>query len=602
MALRPIGIDPSGAYHVQDDETGEDMFWPSGIPEADNAWQMLNAEEEDRRLASNDVPLNPMEFQRFEADERARAEAERADVGGPIVGVTSLDGPGTSPEVQGMMPTRSVQAHSELPVKSVDSLSKYERPELPQQQQPGQQVPRAAQRAPQTVGELQQVAGSLAPDPGNYVRHVSPRDPSIGGRDVETVRSETEDIYKTRKRALAEREAASKATQQAIEVARLEGQQRVENTLAQAQERERKAQEQFQKRMREANQADERLSEMRIDPERYWNDKGTWGRITAALALAFGAAQQAKTGGPNVGYQIIKDAIDRDIEAQMRDIEAGKDLAEGKRSAVAMAYQQLGDVRAAGEIAKRNAYEYAGQAVDEVMQNNQLAMQSADFTAMRAQLMEDRQQAEFALQSIYDPGRHGGSYLDREALRKDTEWNMKMAERAQGLVHGQQQTEKSEMELRAGPSGDPKIQSQISAATKRLQEIEKLETTIEQAERVPREDWTTRWLDKETLETGEEYLGIGSSKMEARETLENAIGMAVLDKTGATATDEERANERDIVGNTPQSQERYLQRTKERLEQEKMQIMNSLSDPALQEIQRRQRRDASMQGPERFAR
>jgi hypothetical protein len=59
-----------------------------------------------------------------------------------------------------------------------------------------------------------------------------------------------------------------------------------------------------------------------VDPDRYWQDKGTAGRILAALAVGLGA-MGASRGGRNYAMDIIQGEINKDIAAQQAN-RAGK--------------------------------------------------------------------------------------------------------------------------------------------------------------------------------------------------------------------------------------------------------------------------------------
>lgn len=51
-----------------------------------------------------------------------------------------------------------------------------------------------------------------------------------------------------------------------------------------------------------------------IDPNRFWNSKSTFEKILGTIAIGMGAAGAGN--GPNKAYEIIKDAINRDMDAQ----------------------------------------------------------------------------------------------------------------------------------------------------------------------------------------------------------------------------------------------------------------------------------------------
>jgi len=56
-----------------------------------------------------------------------------------------------------------------------------------------------------------------------------------------------------------------------------------------------------------------------IDPSRYWANADTWSKVGAILASAFSGYAQAYTGGRNVGLDMIKDMIDKDVDAQVKN-------------------------------------------------------------------------------------------------------------------------------------------------------------------------------------------------------------------------------------------------------------------------------------------
>jgi hypothetical protein len=102
------------------------------------------------------------------------------------------------------------------------------------------------------------------------------------------------------------------------------------------------------------NAAAEEAKAMRVDPNKFYNDRGTLGTILAALSVGAGAYASAMTGTRNFALDIIENAISRDIDAQKEAI-AGKraDVAE-KRNLFQMMRQRFGDDRQAEEAAKIN--------------------------------------------------------------------------------------------------------------------------------------------------------------------------------------------------------------------------------------------------------
>lgn len=100
----------------------------------------------------------------------------------------------------------------------------------------------------------------------------------------------------------------------------------------------------------------EEVSEMGLDPDRIWHEKGTGAQIVAAIAQALGAFGQGLTGGPNVAADIINSAISRDLEAQRYAIEQAKGDVEGQEGLLAQLYAELGDMDAAQAAARELAW------------------------------------------------------------------------------------------------------------------------------------------------------------------------------------------------------------------------------------------------------
>ena len=83
----------------------------------------------------------------------------------------------------------------------------------------------------------------------------------------------------------------------------------------------------------------------KIDPNHYWQEKGTGGKIMGAIGILFsglGAGMQAAGGhaAPNMAMQIIQNNIDRDIDAQKANLGT-------KKSMLNDIYRQTNDLRLA---------------------------------------------------------------------------------------------------------------------------------------------------------------------------------------------------------------------------------------------------------------
>ncbi len=57
----------------------------------------------------------------------------------------------------------------------------------------------------------------------------------------------------------------------------------------------------------------------KIDPNKYWNDRGTGGRVMAGIGLLLGGVGSGLAGGPNLALKVIQDNIQRDVESQYKN-------------------------------------------------------------------------------------------------------------------------------------------------------------------------------------------------------------------------------------------------------------------------------------------
>ncbi len=63
---------------------------------------------------------------------------------------------------------------------------------------------------------------------------------------------------------------------------------------------------------------------VKVDPGKYFKDRGILGGIGMAIAQAMGAYASSMNGGPNFAMEIIQRGIDRDIDAQKDEIHNGR--------------------------------------------------------------------------------------------------------------------------------------------------------------------------------------------------------------------------------------------------------------------------------------
>ncbi|MHC5062200.1 MAG: hypothetical protein ACYTFK_14140 [Planctomycetota bacterium] len=97
------------------------------------------------------------------------------------------------------------------------------------------------------------------------------------------------------------------------------------------------------------------FSNLAVNPNRWWQNQTTAGKLMAALSVALGGYSQGISGGrmQNVALSMINKAVDRDIALQQNAItRKGKEL-KGTENTLAYFHKRLGDAKAA-EIATRD--------------------------------------------------------------------------------------------------------------------------------------------------------------------------------------------------------------------------------------------------------
>lgn len=97
------------------------------------------------------------------------------------------------------------------------------------------------------------------------------------------------------------------------------------------------------------------LSQMRMDPDRFWASRSTAQKVSGLIGIALGGFLQGARGGSNPGLDIINQAIDRDIDAQKFAYAATHDTANAKQTAFSMAMQKYQNEDAAKAMARAAA-------------------------------------------------------------------------------------------------------------------------------------------------------------------------------------------------------------------------------------------------------
>lgn len=93
-----------------------------------------------------------------------------------------------------------------------------------------------------------------------------------------------------------------------------------------------------------------------INPNQFWHDRGAFARVIGAISIGLGAFAATETGQPNFALNIINDAIDRDVEAQLQNMNLYQQALDNVRNNVT-------EVRTAQEYINKIRNDYRNKRV-----------------------------------------------------------------------------------------------------------------------------------------------------------------------------------------------------------------------------------------------
>lgn len=160
------------------------------------------------------------------------------------------------------------------------------------------------------------------------------------------------------------------------------------------------------------------LAKDKVDSSRWWGSRSTLQTIAAFGAAIVGGLTQARKGGPNTGLQMIDQAIERDIQEQVTNLQNRRAALGERRGLVAEMFARSGNLYQAAETARIAMYEKTIGALEAERQNydprGTAAFQIADsIRGLRAQQAAYLQKhAETAQKDFYE--RYKLAQKDRE--------------------------------------------------------------------------------------------------------------------------------------------------------------------------------------------
>lgn len=300
---------------------------------------------------------------------------------------------------------------------------------------------------------------------GQTVKDALPNDPE----DVQA-RADANINYRLAQQEGADMQAARYAAIQ--ERAKLEG-IAAQKGYAQAQERLTAAEEEYKRQRAETAKF---MESAKVDPQKFFRDRGTMGTIAAAIAQGIGAYAAVLGGtGRNYAQEMIDAAIERDIRTQEAEIKLGKD------NALRQLQESLGDL--------------------------QLAKQAARMTG---QQIAQAKQAEFAALSKRQDVLQAHREWDAENQIRRQEQEQKFKDRAVGSVVLKQEF----VQPKAATSGYQRAPTR-SEINKRLTGINKTTELVNEAQGRPRSASAMAEFESKELAKARakaEFSGMGSPK------------------------------------------------------------------------------------------
>ena len=143
---------------------------------------------------------------------------------------------------------------------------------------------------------------------------------------------------------------------------------------------------------RNVERAIEAVQNYRVDPDRFFRNRGAASGFAAALGVAAGAMSSAMLGPgtPNVAYQIVQSAIERDIQAQMEDAQNLRAGAQGQLSLFSALNSAYNDERAAAQAMRAIRLADAENRLRTIAMRMQSSTATQAFQQMAAQMQAER--------------------------------------------------------------------------------------------------------------------------------------------------------------------------------------------------------------------
>lgn len=142
------------------------------------------------------------------------------------------------------------------------------------------------------------------------------------------------------------------------------------------------------------------LSKTKVDPDRWYRNRSTSGKIGAWVAAIVGGLVSGRTGGPNQGLANIMKMIDDDVDAQKADITNQQQTLGMRRGIISDSYARSGDAFRAAEAFRIASYERVK--ADLQTQQSQFDPRSARAIQLGKMIQDVKARSEAAQQAALD--------------------------------------------------------------------------------------------------------------------------------------------------------------------------------------------------------
>ena len=159
----------------------------------------------------------------------------------------------------------------------------------------------------------------------------------------------------------------------------------------------------------------DQIANERIEPNQFWRERGESSRIAAALAIGAGSLGGALGGQENVALGIIRDAVDKNIDAQRTAMARDERLLSFDERQLSQLYSQFEDERMRDEAARVGHWEAVQRQLNTLASNTTDRTQIANLARLSAQV--GREQATAGRNFMLEAQRRAAQSAARRASR-----------------------------------------------------------------------------------------------------------------------------------------------------------------------------------------